>query len=88
MLYIHIKLTIKLFTQLQTVTLLGEDEITGDFTFCIIHSFYNKNHFLFIKRKSQMLLLKFYKGLKLEPIKVIIKLRGTKKKLAIGFQSN
>lgn len=69
MLYIHIKLTIKLFTQLQTVTLLGEHEITGDFTFCIIHNFYNKNHFLFIKRKSQMLLLKFYKGLKLEPIK-------------------
>ena len=35
-----------------------------------------------------MLLLKFYKGLKLEPKKVIIKLRGTKKKLVIGFQSN
>ena len=35
-----------------------------------------------------MLLLKFYKGLKLEPIKVIIKLRGTKKMLVIGFQSN
>ena len=49
----------------------------GDFTFFTVYSFYKKNHFLYIKRKSSMLLLKFYKGLRTD--KNDYKLRGIKK---------
>ena len=62
MLYIHIKLTRKLFTQLLTVTLLGEDEITGDFTFCIIHSFLTRITSYSLRGKTRCFYSNFIKG--------------------------